>query len=181
MLIMSHIGYTAGITSQIQKVIPVKSINYWMISVMSLLPDIVDRVLFVFLLTSAQNGRLIAHTLLFGVIICIVLTTIRRHWWIYGVAPILHVILDTPLEHPMSWIKHAAWPILGTNLRLIGIDFNHLSMNVPLTTRIPTRIMSLADAYSEAPWWYLSLEFGGILVLIFLFTKKSRSHSQGKP
>ena len=181
MLIMSHIGYTVGIMSQIQKVIPNKRLNFWMIAVMSLLPDIIDRVLFVFILPFAQNGRLVAHTMLFGVIICIVLSTIRRHWWIYGLAPILHVILDTPLENPLSWIKHAIWPILGTNLRFLSIDFNHPSLNVPLTIRIPTRIASLSDAYLEAPWWYLSLELGGALVLIFLFLKKSSSHSQEKP
>ena len=166
---MSHIGYTVGVTSQIQKVIPHKHINHWVISIMSLLPDIVDRLLFVFLLPFAQSGRLIAHTFLFSVMVFLVLTTIRRNWWIYGLVPILHVILDTPLENPLSWMTHALWPILGTDLQLLSIDFNHPSINVPLTTRIPTRMTGLADAYFEAPWWYLSLELGGVLVLILFF------------
>lgn len=179
MLVMSHIGYTLGITSQVQKVIPNKTINQLTVAVMSLLPDIVDRMLFVFVLPFAESGRLFAHTILFGVIICIALTTIRRHWWIYGLAPILHVILDTPMESPLSWMKRVSWPIFGADLQILGVDFKAKSLDIP--DQITTRITDLTNAYFEASWWYLSLELGGILILIFFFLTRSRSCSQEKP
>ena len=181
MLVMSHIGYTLGITSQIHKVIPNKHINHWGIAVMSLLPDIVDRMLFVFILPFAQSGRLFAHTILFGVIVCVALTTIRRHWWIYGLAPIFHVILDTPLENPLSWVKRTLWPIFGADLQILGMNFDAPSSNISFTTQITTRVIELSNAYFEASWGYLSLEMGGVLILIYLFRKKSSARSQEKP
>ena len=62
------------------------SADYRAVAVMAIAPDIIDRALFVFVLPSAFDPRLLAHTLLFQLVFLVAITLLQRAWWLYGAA-----------------------------------------------------------------------------------------------
>jgi len=78
MLIASHVGYTLGGMWAAQRAGLRRPIDFRLVAFMALLPDVVDRALYAFLLPGAQGGRLIAHTLLFHLALLLVLAMARR-------------------------------------------------------------------------------------------------------
>ena len=96
MLIIGHVGYSVGAAWAFGSATHRKTpIDFRAVAVMSLVPDIIDRFLFVFVIPDATSARLIAHTVLFQLVFALAVTFIRPGWWLYGATSAFHLVLDT--------------------------------------------------------------------------------------
>lgn len=175
MLIMSHIVYTTAASTRLKRLVPEQRINYYLIGAMSLFPDAVDRLIYVFLIASTQEARNIAHTVVFNAILAATLVAIRRRWWIYGLASMIHILFDTPASGLTTWAKHALWPFLGADLSYIGFEADVQSTGLGIFSRATSRIGTLSGSYANASWLYISLEIGAVIILIAVTVQRVRS------
>jgi hypothetical protein len=97
LLLLAHVGYTAAGVRLSQKFALRRPLDYRLVVLMAILPDIIDRFLYVFVIPGAESGHLFAHTLVFNVALFVVLVAIRRELWIYALLPIAHLALDLPV------------------------------------------------------------------------------------
>ena len=125
MLLLAHLGYTVGAVRVSQKFALKRPLDYRLIAVMAILPDIIDRFLYVFVIPGAESGRLFAHTLVFNLALFLVLVAIRRSLWIYGLLSIAHLALDLPVFSLCPEWGHypeqILWPFLGSDLANVHI------------------------------------------------------------
>jgi hypothetical protein len=77
-LVGAHVGYTIGSAWAAQRIARRKPPDYRVIAIMAMLPDLVDRFLYAFVLPDAQGGRLIAHTLLFNLALLALLMALKK-------------------------------------------------------------------------------------------------------
>ena len=166
MLLIGHIGYTVGAAWAFKSVKRCEaSPDYRAVALMAITPDIIDRVLFVFILPSALEGRLIAHTLFFQLSFFLVMTLIRRRWWLYGAASGFHLILDTT-GLSRAWINHLLWPLLGSGWGVVNILPGAGEITVSYHSWVWQRIHIAFQPYGSDVWWVWLLEIGGVLILL---------------
>ncbi|MBA7622520.1 hypothetical protein ES703_29898 [subsurface metagenome] len=88
-------------------------IDYRMVLLGSLLPDIIDKPVFLLIGSASLSGRDYAHTLLFNLALLIsglVLTSYRKSWLlIISLSSFIHLILDQIWNSPVTLL----WPLLG--------------------------------------------------------------------
>ena len=85
MLLFGHIGITLGIAWFIESKLRVK-IDYKLIIIGSLLPDIIDKPVGMILLP-LENGRVFGHTLLFVLILLLIGLKYRKSLFIFRILP----------------------------------------------------------------------------------------------
>lgn len=165
MLIIGHVGYTVGGAWAAQRAFLKQPIDLRLVAFMSLLPDLVDRALYAFVLPEAQGGRLIAHTLLFNLLLLAVLVAIRREFWIYGLASMGHLLLDGD----GLGLHHALWPVLGADLANLGLTGGPGA--VPSLEQIVERLVwETSNTYRTSGADAQLLDVGGLLTLLALAT-----------
>ena len=168
MLLLAHVGYTTGTVGISQKLALRRPLDYRLIALMAILPDVIDRVLYVFVIPGAEAGRLFAHTLLFNLVLLAVLVTIRRDLWIYGVLPLAHLLLD--LEGLSA--GQLFWPFLGTDLSNVGIPGGlGETAGQPYADRVRDRIEAILGTYGEASVRTFLIDAGGLVALMVLAVK----------
>ena len=87
MLGVAHLGYTVGAAWLVEKLrSDERRLDYRGVAAAAIAADVIDRGLFVFVLTRASSGRHIAHTLGFQLAMGLGLTALRRSWWPYAAA-----------------------------------------------------------------------------------------------
>jgi membrane-bound metal-dependent hydrolase YbcI (DUF457 family) len=106
MLIFGHAGITLGIAWLIESKFKVK-MDYRMIIIGSLLPDIVDKPVGIILLP-LNNGRIFGHTILFTLILLLIGLKYRKIIFL-SFASFLHLIEDEMWKEP----KALLWPSFG--------------------------------------------------------------------
>jgi len=116
MLFFGHIGITVGVA----KVSRLSKLDYRMVLLGSLLPDIIDKPLFLILGNSfSLSGRDYGHTLLFNLILLSAGLFLARKGgkWLFSLAlgSLMHLIFDQ-IWHNMETLF---WPLLGP---LVGGD-----------------------------------------------------------
>src|SRR3989304_152204 len=116
MLLLGHVGYTVGGGWVAQRLRLKNPVDFRLLTFMALFPDIIDRGLYLLILPDAASGRLIAHTLAFQLVLFAVLVVIRREFWIYGLASLVHLALDAP-----GSAEQVLWPVLGSGLENVEI------------------------------------------------------------
>lgn len=162
MLLLGHVGYTAGGGWAAQRLGVGKPVDFRLLAFMAILPDIIDRSLFLLVL-NASSGHLIAHTLLFQLLLLAVLVAVRREFWIYGVASMLHLVLDVQ----GLAAEQAFWPLLGSDLAHIGImDADVVTAGQPFLERVWDRLGGESDNYFDAGARALLLDLGGLVILL---------------
>src|SRR3990172_7065059 len=117
MLLLGHVGYTVGGGWAAQRLRLKNPVDFRLIAFMAIFPDVVDRALYVLFIPDAASGRLIAHTLVFQLALFAVLVVIRRGFWVYGLASLLHLALD---GQGLS-AEQVLWPVLGSGLENVEI------------------------------------------------------------
>jgi len=116
MFVLGHVGITVGITFLLhQRYFRELALDYRIIVVLSLLPDIIDKTLgHVIFHGTLDYGRLVAHTLLFSLILTLFFYKISKARWQLLSLPIwLHLLLDRMLEDGYMLF----WPLLGWEFR----------------------------------------------------------------
>jgi len=170
LLVLAHLGYTTGAVGISQKLVLKRPLDYRLVLFMAILPDVIDRLLYVFVIPGAESGRLFAHTLPFNLALLVILVAIRRDLWIYGVLPLGHLLLDLQCTSAHQLF----WPFWGADLSNI-----HISTCLAETgsqsyaDRIGDRIGDIAGTYSGASLRSVLIEAAGLAVLVIL-TVRSR-------
>lgn len=170
MLLLAHLGYTTGAVRISQKFALNRPLDYRLVALMAILPDVIDRSLYVFVIPGAESGRLLAHTLLFNLVLLAILMAIRRDLWIYGILPLLHLLMDLQglSTHELFW------PFLGAALSNVHIPAGLAeTAGQSYGDRVGDRIHDVLGTYSGAGFRSLLIDAGGLLALVIL-TLKSR-------
>ncbi len=117
MFLFGHLGITLALFYILGYLVPGirDRINYWYVALGSILPDIIDkpigRVIFA---NSIANGHLIAHTLIFSLLLAFAGFYLqKRHGdarlFMISVASFLHLLEDRLWEKPVNFF----WPLFG--------------------------------------------------------------------
>jgi hypothetical protein len=124
MFIFGHIGLTIGLFSILviifKKVDYLPELDFRIIAVFAVLPDIFDKVIGHLLLSETlNNGRLFSHTLVFLALFIIIFALIvGSHWWIYSLPIITHQLFDTLWFDPHTWL----WPMYGWSFEFKDVE-----------------------------------------------------------
>ena len=168
MLVLAHVGYTAAGVQISQRFALRRPLDYRLVVLMAILPDIIDRTLYAFVIPGAEGGRLFAHTLLFNLVLLAVLVAIRRDLWIYGVLPLVHLLLD------LGGLSAGQlfWPFLGADLSNVEIPGGlAATAGQPYADRVGDRIEAILNTYGRASPWSLLIDAAGLAALVVLAVK----------
>jgi hypothetical protein len=121
---LGHIGLVVGLL--ISGLIIAKKpdllgkVDFRLVAVFSMLPDIIDKPLGNFILSEdLNNGRIFAHSLVFLLlftVLCVIL--FRKLFWAYAFPVLAHQVLDFMWEVPNSWY----WPLQGWGFESMDMD-----------------------------------------------------------
>jgi hypothetical protein len=168
LLVLAHVGYTTGAVKISQRFALRRPLDYRLVVLMAILPDVIDRALYVFIIPGAEGGRLFAHTLLFNLVLLAVLVAIRRDLWIYGVLPLVHLLLD--LEGLSA--DQLFWPFLGADLSNVEIPAGLAETSgQPYADRVGDRLEDIFRSYGGASARSLVIEAGGLAAFVVLAVK----------
>ena len=174
MLLLAHVGYTVGGGWLAQRLRLREAIDFRLLVFMAILPDIIDRALWVLVLPDAQSGRLVAHTLIFQFVLLAVLVVIRRGFLIYGLASLMHLALDSQGLSP----EQAFWPFAGADLENIRIVVGSAPSD-PFWERALDRVRQNTNSYTEAGTVSILTDLGGLIVL-GAFAMGARLYERGR-
>jgi len=124
MFVFGHIGLTIGlilvIIALLKKTDLIYKLDFRLIAVFALLPDIIDKVMgHVIFQEELNNGRLFGHTLVFLVIFAIVfIMLVGANWWVYTFPVIVHQLFDHLWNDLPIWL----WPYYGWGFESRDID-----------------------------------------------------------
>ncbi len=107
MLVFGHTGITLGIFCFAEEKLGLK-FDYRLAVIAALLPDIIDKPLGMIILP-LNNGRIIAHTLLFSLVLLLIASK-YRNFLIVPLAFLIHLIQDEMWNEPETLF----WPLLGS-------------------------------------------------------------------
>lgn len=125
MFIFGHIGLTIGLVLllliTVNKTELISTLDFRIIAVFAMLPDIIDKVLgHLFFYGILNNGRLFAHTLVFLIVFSIIFYLVARtYWWLYTLPVLTHLVFDLMWQTPETLL----WPTYGWG-------FERFDMNV---------------------------------------------------
>ncbi len=114
----------------------------------SLLPDIVDKPVGVFLFRAIfDNGRIVCHTLLFTIVIMLAglyLYRSRGKTWllVLSFGSLMHIMLDKMWLYPRTFL----WPLYGLAFEKVGVENWLYYISHALVTDPPTFISELIGA-----------------------------------
>jgi hypothetical protein len=124
MYVLGHLGLTIGLLLFgiyiFDKSDFLKIIDFRIILLFALLPDIIDKIIgHLVFQESINNGRIFSHTLIFIIVFVIVFSSIvGKLWWIYCYPVIIHQIYDMMWLEPETWF----WPYFGWRFNAFDID-----------------------------------------------------------
>jgi len=150
MLLFGHIGITLGIAWLVNRIFKVK-MDYRLIAIGSLLPDIIDKPLGMIILP-LNNGRIFGHTLLFILILLLIGLKYRKSLFL-SFASFCHLIEDRMWNEPETFF----WPLLGFEFPAK----EHLSFYEYLSRILSEYIPSLSHVF-------ISEVIGFIMISAFL-------------
>ena len=168
MLLLAHLGYTTGAVRISQKFALSRPLDYRLVALMAILPDVIDRLLYVFVIPGAESGRLLAHTLLFNLVLLAILVAIRRDLWIYSILPLVHLLMDLQglSAHQLFW------PFLGADLNNVHIPAGLAeTAGQSYGDRIGDRIDDVLATYSGSGFQSFLIEAGGLVALVIMALK----------
>lgn len=160
MLVAGHIGYTVAAFWEAQQRTK-RRFDLRLVGLMALLPDALDRALYVFVLRDARRGRNLNHSLIGNLAIPAALVAYRRNLWPYALASLGHLLLDSQLLSS----RQAFWPALGRDLKHIGIERRATSDREPYRERVWERLKEVIHTYGEATLLNVAFDAGGLLAL----------------
>lgn len=175
MFLFGHLGVTLGSFFILEYLVPgIRGrINYWYVALGAVLPDIIDKMIGrVIFAHSIANGHLIAHTLIFILLLSLAGFHLHRHYGdarllIVSGASFLHLLEDRLWEEPVNFF----WPLFGwmfpTGKAYDWIDY---FLNMFRSSYVP--------GFSYV---FISELLGSIILLLFVlgylfYRKKERSN-----
>jgi len=105
-----HVAATWGVATLLQQSNSrLARLDYRLLAISALLPDLIDKPLAILVFTSAQSSQLIAHSLLPNLLLLIVTLLWRRRALPYVLAFNAHLLADRMWNHTESFW----WPLFG--------------------------------------------------------------------
>jgi hypothetical protein len=173
LLLLAHLGCTTGAVRISEKFILNRPLDYRLVALMAILPDIIDRFLYVFVIPGAESDRLFAHTLPFNLVLLAVLVAIRRDLWIYAVLPLGHLLLDFQCLAGHQFF----WPFWGADLNNVHISTGLTeAVGQSYGDRVRDRILDVLGAYGGASFRSLLIDAGGLVALVMLTLRYKLHH-----
>jgi len=161
MLVLGHIGVTSGILYLLRLLKNRRDFSLAVVG--ALLPDIIDKPLGLIIFHGFGNGRLIAHTLVFNLLLLTLFAAFRHrmrsrmksrmrsgHWLIVPLASLMHVLDDETWKEPSILF----FPLLG-------------GFPVKNSVSFYERLMRILHAYTE-PVIQVS-ELVGVIAILYIF------------
>ncbi len=162
MLLLAHVGYTVGGGWVAQRLRFKNPLDFRLVALMAVFPDIVDRALYTLLIPDAESGRLLAHTLVFQIVLFVALVAMGRGFWIYGLASLMHLALDAQGLPP----EQVLWPLLGSSLDNINIVSGSAeAAGQPYGERVLDRLQDVGRTYGHSGPAAVLLDIGGLAAL----------------
>lgn len=114
MMPLGHIVSGLGVVQLGHRVFPrLNKVDWRFVTIAPLVPDLIDKPLAILIsfsnFTQVQSTRLVAHTLLFSLLLLAIGFFLRRDWLPYSLAFSTHLITDRMWETPATLF----WPIFG--------------------------------------------------------------------
>lgn len=115
MLPLAHIGFTTAAVKTLDSVVQFRHMDYRILMVASLLPDLVDKPLAKLMSSSYDlEGRAFGHSLMFLACIGLIMGFLwlfkwRAGFWPFVLGTLMHVVLDVMWLHPGIFY----WPSAG--------------------------------------------------------------------
>ncbi len=165
MLLLAHLGYTVGGGWIAQSLRLKNAIDFRLVAFMAIFPDVLDRALYLLFIPDAVSGRLIAHTLIFQLALFAALVIMRRSFWIYGLASLMHLALDSR----GLLAAQALWPLLGADLENIHIvSGSAAAAGHSFGERLMDRLEVITSTYTNADLSAILFDIGGLVTLLVL-------------
>lgn len=161
MVFFGHLGITTGIMKMSKKVTNNVSIDYRIILIGSILPDLIDKPLGAFLFRSTfHNSRIFGHTLAFSIILLFVGLILLNKYknkciLLLGICSVIHLILDSMWFYPSILF----WPYFGWRFP-VRPEGNWIKSDI---------LRLLTD-----PAYYIP-EIIGFLIILYYFVKLVKS------
>lgn len=155
MLVFGHMGFTVAVFYVFQRIFPKYDIDYRLVILGSLLPDIIDKPIgYLIFQKYYENGWIYGHTLLFSLTLLTLSYFIERKYLVLGFSTLLHLIEDRVVIYmPRTFL----WPLLGW-------DF---SKNEEFASKWFEHVVS--GLYSD---WYIQItEIIGAVVIFYLMLR----------
>lgn len=155
MLFFGHIGFTIALVFLIYLILK-GNVDYRYVIVGSLLPDIIDKPIGIYIFGATfDNGRIFCHTLLFASVLMIVSLYLNRQSRFSGLkflalATFFHLAEDEMWQVPQTFY----WPMLG-------IDFKE-RLQVNFVTYLVTK--NSTDIFT-----YITEAIGVLILLVFIY------------
>lgn len=89
------------------------------------------------------------------------LTAIRRDWWIYGLASLGHLLFDVPIAP-----SHVFWPFLGTSLEHVNIVLDAAGSGASYTAGVVEHLEAVFIPYRRVDPRDVALDIGGLALLL---------------
>jgi hypothetical protein len=118
---LGHIGISVGVVFILNKrMFPNQTIDYRLIVLLSLCQDIIDKSIgHILFRGSLDNGRLIAHTLLFSILATLIIYHhVKSQWYLFSTPLWIHFTLDRVWEDAFV----LCWPFLGWQFEAKDLD-----------------------------------------------------------
>ena len=157
MLIFGHVGFTIGAFSLLEEKLRLK-IDYRIVLLGSLLPDIIDKPLGMIVLP-LHNGRVLAHTLLFTIVL-LAMASKSKSYSVLSIAVFFHLIEDEMWLEPETLL----FPLYG---RFPEKEFASFS----------EYLSRIAEEYTPSLSRTFIFEIVGLFIIVLFVMKKMRERS----
>lgn len=133
-----HVAATWGVAALLQQHNPrLARLDYRLLATSALLPDIIDKPLALFVFTDAPTSQLIAHSLLFNVVMLVLALLFWPRLLPYTLAFNAHLLADRMWNHTESFW----WPFFGWNtfwqFKFMNTPEAMLNVYMDIITRYP--------------------------------------------
>ena len=147
-----HVATTWGVATLIQQNNPrLAGLDYRLLAICALLPDLIDKPLAILVFTEAHTSQLIAHSLSFNLILLVLTLLFWRKAVPYVLAFNAHVLLDRMWYHSESFW----WPFFGWNT-----FWQYKFMNTP--EAMVNVYLDIVTRYPQV--WVIELIAAGVLL-----------------
>ncbi|MBU0491468.1 MAG: metal-dependent hydrolase [Chloroflexi bacterium] len=117
-----HIAYTSGGLALLQARGWAPDVDYRLVALVALAPDLVDKPLSLLVFTDAQTTQGLCHSLIVHLAITALVLLFARRFWPYALVLNLHLACDQIWRYPHTML----WPLLGPNFEpwkpIEGVD-----------------------------------------------------------
>ncbi len=122
MMLFGHLGLTGFAAQRLLSDVTIGWQEFAKLAFCAMLPDLIDKPLYVLGLAPVNSSRIWGHTLLWSLTFCLFCWRFWSSLWPWALATPAHLILDRMWSHPRTLF----WPVLGNRFDgILPMDLSH--------------------------------------------------------